>query len=417
MEKTISAPKEIPLKYCLYARKSSESDEKQALSIGSQITEMQRLAEKQTLNVVETIQESKSAKDSGQRAGFTQLLAGLEEGRFNAILTWAPDRLSRNAGDLGKLVDMMDQKVLVQIRTSGQTLTNTPDEKFLLMILCSQAKLENDNRSKNVKRGQRTRCEMGVRPGPVPLGYKLIRGQKYGEPSKIIIDKDQAPFVKKAFEYIAYENLSGRQVKEYLEDEGFRNKQGKVIGYSRIFKIIKEPFYYGEFDYGGIRYKGTHKPIITKGLFDLVQDELQKYAVREKWGRKDFYFNRILKCAECGSEVSGTEHTNRHGKKYIYYKCNKYGGTKKCSCKYIREETLFKEVANIIVDVKEEHLRMNRRIEEDLRMINRHHKENPITIQEHLISILEDGTKKEKSDILRSFKERLLLKNGDIILV
>ncbi len=206
-------PEEIELKYCLYARKSSESDEKQALSIGSQITEMQRLAEKQKLNVIETIQESKSAKDSGQRAGFTQLLAGLEEGRFNAILTWAPDRLSRNAGDLGKLVDMMDQKVLVQIRTSGQTFTNTPDEKFLLMILCSQAKLENDNRSKNVKRGQRTRCEMGVRPGPVPLGYKLIRGQKYGEPSKIIIDKDQAPFVKKAFEYIAYENLSGRQVK------------------------------------------------------------------------------------------------------------------------------------------------------------------------------------------------------------
>lgn len=416
MEKTQSASTEIPLRYCLYARKSSESDEKQALSIGSQITEMQRLAEKQKLNVVETIQESKSAKDSGQRAGFTQLLAGLEEERFNAILTWAPDRLSRNAGDLGKLVDLMDQKVLVKIQTSGQTFTNTPDEKFLLMILCSQAKLENDNRSKNVKRGQRTRCEMGTRPGPVPLGYKLIRGQKYGEPSKILIDTEQAPFVKKAFEYIAYENLSGRQVKEYLEDEGFRNKQGKVIGYSRIFKIIKEPFYYGEFDYGGIRYKGTHKPIITQELFDVVQDKLQKYAVREKWGRKDFYFNRILKCAECGSGVSGTEHTNRHGTKYIYYKCNKYGGTKKCSCKYIREEKLFEEVAKIIVDVKEEHLRMNRRIQEDLTMINRHHKENPITIQEHLISILQDGTKKEKSDILRSFKERLLLKDGSIIL-
>lgn len=377
---------------------------------------MQRISEKQKLNVVETIQESKSAKDSGQRAGFTQLLAGLEEERFNAILTWAPDRLSRNAGDLGKLVDMMDQKVLVKIRTSGQTFTNTPDEKFLLMILCSQAKLENDNRSKNVKRGQRIRCEMGTRPGPVPLGYKLIRGQKYGEPSKIIIDKDQAPFIKKSFEYIAYENLSGRQVKEYLEDEGFRNKQGKVIGYSRIFKIIKEPFYYGEFDYGGIRYKGTHKPIITKELFDLVQDKLQKYAVREKWGRKDFYFNRILKCAECGSGVSGTEHTNRHGTKYIYYKCNKYGGTKKCSCKYIREEKLFEEVAKIIVDVKEEHLRMNRRIKEDLTMINRHHRDNPITIQDHLISILKYGTKKEKSDILRSFKEKLLLKDGSIIL-
>jgi site-specific DNA recombinase len=410
-----SASTQIPLRYCLYARKSSESDEKQALSIGSQITEMQRLAEKQGIKVVETIQESKSAKDSGQRAGFTQLLAGLEEERFNSILTWAPDRLSRNAGDLGKLVDMMDQKVLIKIQTSGQTFTNTPDEKFLLMILCSQAKLENDNRSKNVKRGQRARCETGVRPGPVPLGYKLIRGTKYGELSKIIIDTKQAPFIKKAFEYIANDGLSGRQVKEYLEDEGFRNKEGKIVGYSRIFSILKELFYSGMFVYGGITYQGTHKPIITKELFDQAQANL-KTSAKGQWGRKNFFFNKILKCAECGSGVSGTEHVNRHGKKYIYYKCNKYGGTKKCHCKYIREEKLFKEVAKIIVDVKEEHLRMNRRIQEDLTMINRHHKENPITIHEHLISILMDGTKKEKSDILRSFKERLLLKDGAITL-
>ena len=125
--------------YCLYARKSSESDERQALSIGSQISEMQKIADKQGLKVVETIQESKSAKDSGGRIGYQNLLIGLQERRYNAILTWAPDRLSRNAGDLGKLVDLMDQQVLVQIQTSGQTFTNTPDEKFLLMILCSQA--------------------------------------------------------------------------------------------------------------------------------------------------------------------------------------------------------------------------------------------------------------------------------------
>lgn len=163
------------LNYCLYARKSSESDEKQALSIGSQITEMERIAEKQGLNIVERIRERKSAKDSGKRVGFTKLLQGLQKGRFNAILTCPPDRLSRNADDVGKLVDMMDQKVLVKIQTSGQTFTNTPDEKFLLMILCSQEKLENDNRFKNVKQDQRTKCEMGVRPGPVPIGYKLIR--------------------------------------------------------------------------------------------------------------------------------------------------------------------------------------------------------------------------------------------------
>lgn len=404
------------LKYCLYARKSSESDEKQALSIGSQITEMERIAEKQGLNIVERIQESKSAKDSGKRLGFTQLLQGLQDGRFNAILTWAPDRLSRNAGDLGRLVDMMDQKVLVKIQTSGQTFTNTPDEKFLLMILCSQAKLENDNRSKNVKRGQRTKCEMGVRPRPVPIGYKLIRGKKYGEVSKIEIDEERAKFIKKAFEYVAHKNLSGRQTKELLENEGFRSIRGKVVGLSLTYKILKERFYYGEFDYAGTIYQGTHKPIITKKLYDYVQANL-KTCEKGKWGRKDFFFNKILKCAECGSGISGTTHVNRHGTQYTYYKCNKYGGTRTCKCKYIREEKLFDEVAKIVVAVKAEYLRLNRRIKEDLEKINRYRAvDNPIAIQEYLVGILKDGSSKEKSDILRSFKDKLLIKDGSIII-
>lgn len=407
---------ETPLRYCLYARKSSESDEKQALSIGSQITEMERLAEKQKLNVVETIQESKSAKDSGQRIGYTQLLAGLKESRFNAILTWAPDRLSRNAGDLGKLVDLMDQKVLVQIKTSGQTFTNTPDEKFLLMILCSQAKLENDNRSKNVKRGLRTKCEMGIRPGRPPIGYKLIRGEKYGEPSEIVIDDARADFIYKIFTYMAYHGMSGREIKEAVESEGFRNDKGAVVGFSRIFSILKEPFYYGEFMYGGVKYQGKHKPIITKELFDIAQSKIRTSS-KGKWGRKDFFFNRILKCAECGSGVSGTDHINRHGKKYTYYKCNKYGGTKSCKCKYIREEKLFESVAKLITEVKSEHLRLDRRIEQELVKINRYRPENePISIERYIQGILKDGSNSEKVDLLRNFKDNLCLKNGEIII-
>ena len=153
-----------PIKYCLYARKSTESEERQVLSIESQIQEMLRAAEKDGLEIVDIRRESHSAKDSGQRPVFSEILKDIRGGRFNGILTWAPDRLSRNAGDLGSLVDLMDQGLLTEIRTSGQRFANNPNEKFLLMILCSQAKLENDNKSLNVKRGLRTRCEMGWRP-------------------------------------------------------------------------------------------------------------------------------------------------------------------------------------------------------------------------------------------------------------
>jgi site-specific DNA recombinase len=164
-------PLDVPLKYCLYARKSTESDERQVQSIDSQVKEMLQIAERENLEIVDIRRESKSAKDSGNRPIFKELLKDIAEEKFNSILTWAPDRLSRNAGDLGSLVDLMDEKKLMSIRTFGQTFNNSPNEKFLLMILCSQAKLENDNRGINVKRGLRARCEMGLWPTCPPTGY------------------------------------------------------------------------------------------------------------------------------------------------------------------------------------------------------------------------------------------------------
>lgn len=98
----------IKTRYCLYSRKSSESEERQVLSIDSQVKEMLQIAERDGLEVVEIRRESHSAKNSGQRPVYNELIEDIRKGRFNGILTWAPDRLSRNAGDLGSLVDLMD---------------------------------------------------------------------------------------------------------------------------------------------------------------------------------------------------------------------------------------------------------------------------------------------------------------------
>ncbi len=114
------------------------------------------------LNIVDIYREFHSAKNCDQRPVYNQLRADIKSGKFDAILVWHPDRLSRNAGDLGAVVDLLDQKKLVEIRTHGQRFTNNPNEKFLFMILGSQAKLENDNKSINVKRGLKTKCELGL---------------------------------------------------------------------------------------------------------------------------------------------------------------------------------------------------------------------------------------------------------------
>ncbi len=87
-----------PLKYCLYARKSSESDERQAMSIDSQLAEMRTLAKLQQLDVVFELEESHSAKESGKRPEYMRMLEGIRNGEYNAVLTWAPDRLSSTQG-------------------------------------------------------------------------------------------------------------------------------------------------------------------------------------------------------------------------------------------------------------------------------------------------------------------------------
>ena len=153
LARELQAP--VRVKYCLYARKSTESEEQQVLSIDSQIKEMIQMAERDGIDVVEIKKESHSAKEAGQRPVFNEIVEEIKGGKFNAILTWAPDRISRNAGDLGRIVDLMDSGKLHEIRTYGQKFGNNPNEKFLLMILGSQAKLENDNKMINIKRGLR----------------------------------------------------------------------------------------------------------------------------------------------------------------------------------------------------------------------------------------------------------------------
>jgi DNA invertase Pin-like site-specific DNA recombinase len=119
----------------LYARKSTEEEDRQALSIDSQVREMTQLAEREGLHITEIKREAHSSKEVGQRAVYNELLAEIRQGKFNGILTWAPDRLSRNAGDLGAVVDLIDQGKLLEIRTYTQKFTNNPNEKFMLMIL------------------------------------------------------------------------------------------------------------------------------------------------------------------------------------------------------------------------------------------------------------------------------------------
>src|SRR5882724_9127081 len=91
LEAKIVSP--IKVKYCLYARKSTESEERQVLSIDSQIKEMPQMAEREGLEIVAMKRESHSAKETGQRPVFNEIMEELRVGKYNGLLTWAPDRI------------------------------------------------------------------------------------------------------------------------------------------------------------------------------------------------------------------------------------------------------------------------------------------------------------------------------------
>ena len=419
------------VRYCLYARKSSEdSSEKQALSIESQVKEMLAIAERENLNVVEIRREAHSAKDSGQRPVFRELLSDIRRERFNGILTWAPDRLSRNAGDLGSVVDLMDEKLLVEIKTYGQNFKNSPNEKFLLMILCSQAKLENDNKSINVRRGMRTRCEMGLWPAPAPMGY--LNENRADRKGYVMVDPERAPIIKKMFEKVAYEKWSGRKLFHWLKfDLNFKTPLGnKGLTLSSIYLILQNTFYYGQFEFprkSGIWYKGRHEPIITKELFDLVQEQMRVNVVRVE--SKEFAFTKLMKCGLCGSGVSADEkfkkQKNGNIHRYVYYGCTKFND-KNCKSGYISEENLIEQLERVIDDIDLDELGMQGKIKQEVQRFKSFQSRllgsaqkiqiSDVDIRAYAKYILAEGANTEKREVLENFRSKILLSNKKVLI-
>lgn len=415
------------VRYCLYARKSTESEERQVLSIDSQIKEMLQLAEREALEIVAMKRESHSAKETGQRPIFNEIVEEIKAGKFNGILTWAPDRISRNAGDLGKIVDLMDSGGLLEIRTYGQSFRNNPNEKFLLMILGSQAKLENDNRGVNVRRGLRTRCEMGLRPGIAPTGY--FNERHADKKCEVGIDEERAPVIVQMFEKVAYEKWSGPKLYHWLRFElNFQTVGKKPLALGNMYRILSNPFYHGIFEFpkkSGNWYQGKHHPLITKELFDKVQEQLERGNIKRE--AHEFAFTKLMICGACGSCISAEEKykplKNGTTARYVYYGC---GRTRDKQCKgntYLREEELVTQLLGIVDQIDLNQLGVQMKFEEELKRFNKFQrtvlglsdpkaKHEEFDIRTYAKYILKAGTLEEKRELMGCFKSRIKITKG-----
>lgn len=391
---------------------------------------MEKMAAADGLEIAVKKKESHSAKEAGQRPVFNEIVDELKQGKYNGILTWAPDRIARNAGDLGRVVDLMDQKKLIEIRTYGQKFTNTPNDKFMLMILGSQAKLENDNKVINVKRGLRTRAAMGLRPSMAPTGY--LNSKNKDEKCQVIVDSKRAPIIKEMFEKVANENYSGRKIYKWLKETNFKNKNGKYVTLGNIYRMLRMTFYYGVFEYpegSGEWYTGKHTPIISRELFESVQEKI-KVEKKKAYGR-EFAFTRMLHCAYCESGITAEEKVKElkdgGSNAHVYYRCTKVKN-RECPNESVKESILINEVMPIIDKMSMDKSELKKKLEEEVARyalfqtgvlgvdLSQSKKNKDISIKTFAKHMLRHGTMLQKREVLSCIKSRMLLKDKKLSL-
>lgn len=268
------------LRYYLYARKSTDAEDRQVLSVGSQLDEGWRWHAATTLILSKYL-----SKSSPPKAQVTQSLTKLLTvyGEADGIISWLPDRLSRNPVDSGLLLYLLDEGILVDLKFPHFWFENTPQGKYMLSLEFSQSKHFVDNLSENVKRGLRTKVRRGEMPGIAPIGYINNKNTK-----QIVLDRRVAPKITEAFKLYAQGDKTMSEISQYLYDNGVKtdgryNKRkgaikrgGNKIKDDRIKKILKNPFYYGYFMYNDELHKGEHTTIISKSLCDKCQRVMER---------------------------------------------------------------------------------------------------------------------------------------------
>lgn len=303
------------IKYFAYCRKSSEDSQRQIASIQDQVDSVMHLVEREGLNLVHRpFTEERSAKDPG-RPIFNEMLARLQKGEANALLCWDIDRLSRNPMDGGILQWMLQQAVIKVIKTPGRSYY--PDDAGLLMSIESGRATDYVIRlSKNVKRGLNSKAMRGWRPSGGPIGYLNVGIEKGSK--TIASDPGRFELVRKMWDLFLTGTYSVSSIREIATEQwGLRTLQrrkigGKPLSMSHLYKILKDPFYYGYYPWtdpesGEERMiKGNHESMITEAEYWRAQTLLGKKG-KIKPQTREFAFTGLIRCGECGGGVTAEE--------------------------------------------------------------------------------------------------------------
>ena len=332
-------------KCVLYARKSTEEDDQQIMSIEAQLFELREYASRERIEIVKVFTEAKSAKKPG-RDQFAKMIEYIESSSESlGILAWHPDRLARNSVDGGKIIYLIDINRIASLRFPQFWFEPTPQGKFMLQVAFGQSKYFSDNLVENVKRGIRQKIRRGEWLTLAPFGYVNNYKTKNIEPDKV-----KSRIIKRAFEEYATGTYTLKSLADFLADHGVVQKKGTPLAKVSVVKMLTNRAYLGFIKHRGEWHNGNFEPILSPTLFEAVQKVLtSRKKPRKSKVALPFAFTGFAKCGECGCAITAQYATNRFGTRYTYYRCTKKNG--KCAQPYTQEKVLAAQLQTLLQSV------------------------------------------------------------------
>ncbi len=335
-------------KAVIYCRVSSREQEESGYSLPAQEKLLREYSERKGLDILRVFSVAESASGSKQRKVFSEMISYLNKNKATNLLCEKVDRLTRNLKEAVIANDWMDEDSQRQIHFVKQNLVvhqfAKSDEKFRWDIEIVLAKKFIANLSEEVKKGQKEKIAQGWVPMRAPLGYK-----SQGEKGHMIqvVDIEMAPLVRKMFELYATGNYSVLSVQDEMVKLGLRSRNGNKVLQSRIYNLLQDPYYYGKIRWNGEVTQGSHEPIITKDLFDKVQNILTKRGKTALATKHDYLFRSKIFCDGCGGVLSWEKQ-----KGYLYGHCNNHLKSRGCLKKtYIKEEDVERQIDPIFAKI------------------------------------------------------------------
>lgn len=304
------------------------------VNVNSMLTEM--------IIIGEYIDRAFSAK-TDNRPEFQKMINDSYSKKFQAIVVWKLDRFARNRYDSARYKTIL-KKNMFEVISATEVISKGAEGIILEAVLEGYAEYYSADLSEKVIRGMTENAlKCKYNGGNVPIGYIIDDNKHYQ------IDKLAAPFVKDAFEMYA-SNMTMKEITEYLNQKGVRTSRNNNIEIRNMSVILRSRKYIGEYRYMNIVIPDGIPQIVSKELFDDVQEKLKRKQRNSNPDMKNKYIlSSKLRCGKCNSLMCGESGTSKTGKIYNYYKCSSVKRHLGCDVKSVRQEDFEKVVLEKVI--------------------------------------------------------------------